>query len=70
MIDCSVAWIHTVHKHLDTEYLKLTQQHISEEEALILVLEQVTIMYQRIQQVRSQRMEFVPNKGLHMAHMA
>ena len=70
MIDCSVAWIHTVHKHLDTEYLKLTQQHISEDEALILVSEQVIIMYQRIHQVRSQRMEFVPNKGSRVAYMA
>ena len=70
MIDCSVAWIHTVHKHLDTEYLKLTQQHISEDEALILVSEQVIIMYQRIHQVCSQRMEFVPNKVSQMAYMA
>ena len=70
MVECSVAWIHTVHKHLDTEYLKLTQQHISEDEALILVSEEVIIMYQRIQQVRSQRMEFVPNKGSKIAYMA
>jgi len=69
-IECSVAWIHTVHKHRDTEYLKLTQQHISEDEALILVSEQVIIMYQRIHQVRSQRMEFVPNKGSRVAYMA
>ncbi len=70
MINQSVEWIHTVHKHLDTEYMKLTQQHISEEEALILLSEQVIIMYQRIQQVRSQRMEFVPTKGSKAAYMA
>jgi hypothetical protein len=28
MIERSVEWIHTVHKHLDLEFTKLTQQHI------------------------------------------
>ncbi len=70
MIERFVEWIHTVHKHLDTEYMKLTQQHIAEEEALILLSEQVIIMYQRIQQVWSQRMEFVPTKGSKVAYMA
>ncbi len=36
MIDRTVKWIHTVHKHLDLEYTKLTQQHILEDDALIL----------------------------------
>jgi hypothetical protein len=44
MIDRLVDWIHTVHKHLDLEFTKLTQQHIAEEEALILLLEEVIIM--------------------------
>jgi hypothetical protein len=35
MINWSVKWIHTVHKHLDTKYSKLMQQHILAEEALI-----------------------------------
>jgi hypothetical protein len=70
IIERSVKWIHMVHKHLDTEYMKLTQQHIVEEEALILLSEQVIIMYQRIQQVWSQWMEFLPTKGSKVAYMA
>jgi hypothetical protein len=36
MIDKTVEWISKVHKHLDAELLKLTQQHITEEDALML----------------------------------
>ncbi len=49
MIDRMVEWIHTVHKHLDLEYTKLTQQHILEEDALILLSEELIIMFTRIQ---------------------
>ncbi len=70
MIERYVKWIHTVHKHLDTEYMKLIQQHIAEEEALILLSEQVIIMYQQIQQVQSQWMEFMLTKGSKVAYMA
>ncbi len=59
MIERSVEWIHTIHKHLDLEYTKLTQQHIQEEEALILLSEELIIMFNQIHAVRCQRMEFV-----------
>jgi hypothetical protein len=62
MIDCSVDWIHTVHKHLDLEFTKLTQQHIAEGKVLILVLEEVIIMYMKIFAVCRQQMEFVANR--------
>jgi hypothetical protein len=39
MIDKTVEWISKVHKHLDAELLKLTQQHITAEDALILLSE-------------------------------
>jgi hypothetical protein len=59
MIDRMVEWIHTVHKHLDLEYTKLTQQHILEEDALILLSDELIIMFARIQAVQMQWMEFV-----------
>ena len=58
MINRIVEWIHTVNKHLDLEYTKLTQQHILEDDALILLSKELIIMFPRIQAVRMQRMEF------------
>ena len=62
MIDKTVEWISKVHKHLDAELLKLTQQHITAEDALILLSEEVIIMFSRIQTERMQRMEFVASR--------
>jgi hypothetical protein len=59
MIDKTVEWISKVHKHLDAELLMLTQQHITAEDALILLSKEVIIMFSRIQTERMQRMEFV-----------
>jgi hypothetical protein len=59
MIKCFIEWIYTIHKHFNLEYLKLTQQLIQEEDALILLLEELIIMYNCIHTVRHQRMEFV-----------
>ncbi len=58
MVDRTVEWVHTVHKHLDMELTRLTQLYISEEESLILLSEEVTIMYSRIHDVRKHMMEF------------
>ncbi len=63
MIDCSMEWIYTVHKHLDIELTKLTQQHIIEEEALILLCEEMIIMYTCINAIRKSHMEFVASRG-------
>ncbi len=59
MIKKTVERVHTVHKHLDLEYTKLTQQHILEDDALVLLSEELIIMYTRIYDVRKQRMEFI-----------
>ena len=56
MINCSVEWIYTVHKHLDMELTKLPQQHIAEEEALILLSEEIIIMYTCIHAIRKSSM--------------
>jgi hypothetical protein len=45
------------------ELTKLTQQHIAEEEALILLSEEMIIMYTRIHAIRKSRMEFVASRG-------
>ncbi len=58
MVDRTVEWVHTVHKHLDMELSRLTQLHISEEESLILLLEEVIIMYAWIHDVQKHMMEF------------
>lgn len=69
MIDRSVEWIFTVHKHLDMELTKLTQQHIAQEEALILLSEEMIIMYTRIHAIRKSRMEFVASSSNKVDYM-
>ncbi len=48
MTDKMVEWISKVHKHLDAELLKLTQQHITDEDALILLSEEVITIFSRV----------------------
>jgi hypothetical protein len=69
MIDCLVEWIHNIHKHLDVEFIRLTQQHIADKEALILLSEEVIIMYTRIFAVWCQRMDFVANRANKIEYM-
>ena len=59
-----------VHKHLDLEYTKLTQQHILEDNALILLSEELIIMFMRIQAVHMQRMEFVASRANKVDYMS
>ncbi len=59
MINRTVAWFNTVHRHLDAELLQLAQPHISEDECLILLSEEIIIMYTMIHDIRKQRMEFM-----------
>jgi hypothetical protein len=70
MIDRTIEWIHTVHKHLDLEYTKLTQQHILKEDALILLSKELIIMFTRIQAVQMQLMEFVASRANKVDYMA
>ena len=63
MIDKTVEWISKVHKHLDAELLKLTQQHITGEDDLILLSEEVIIMFSMILMECMQRMEFVASRA-------
>jgi hypothetical protein len=70
MIDRMVEWIHKVHKHLDLEYTKLTQQHILKEDVLILLSKELIVMFTRIQAVRMQWMEFVVSHANKVDYMA
>jgi hypothetical protein len=69
MIERTIDWIHTVHKHLDLEFTKLMQQHISTDDALILLSKELIVMYTRIHMVRGQQMEFVVNKANKVDYM-
>ena len=69
MIEKTVEWIHTIHKHLNYEYTRLAQQFIKDKDALIL-LSEVIIMHNRIHAVRCQQMEFVASKDNKADYMA
>jgi hypothetical protein len=70
LVERSVEWIHTVHKHFNLEYSKLTQQHIQEEDALIFLSEELIIMYNCIYVVWRQRMVFVASWANKVDYMA
>ncbi len=44
MLDHTLGWFSVIFKHLDAEFTRLTQVHISEEEMLILLSDEVIIM--------------------------
>ena len=68
MIDRMLAWFNTVHPHLDSELLQLAQLHISEDKCLILLSEEIIIMFSMIHDIRKQRMEFTL-KAKHVEYM-
>ncbi len=47
-----------VHKHLNSKLTKLTQMGILEEETLILLLEEIIIMFNQFYTIRHKRMDF------------
>ncbi len=68
MLKHTQAWFQKVHKHLDSELTKLTQMGILEEEALILLSEEIIIMYDRFYVIWRKRMEFIV-KGTRVDYM-
>ena len=68
MINRTLAWFNTVHGHLNAELLQLAQLYISEDECLILLLEEIIIIYTMIHDIRKQRMEFTL-KGKRVEYM-
>jgi hypothetical protein len=68
LLDHTLSWFSTVVKHLDAEFTRLTQVHISEEETLILLSEKVIIMFDCFHAIRRKRMNFMVN-GSHVEYM-
>jgi hypothetical protein len=68
MLEHTQRWLLTVHKHLDAELTKLMQMNILEEEALILLSEDVIIMFDCFYAIRHKRMDFVV-KGSRVEYM-
>ncbi len=68
MINRTLAWFNTVHCHLDAELLQLAQLHISEDECLNFLSEEIIIMYMMIHEIRKQHMEFTL-KGKRVEYM-
>ncbi len=58
MLEHTQSWLLMVNKHLDAELTKLTQMHISADEALILLSEEIIIMFNQFYAIRRKRMEF------------
>jgi len=58
MLDHTLNWLMTVFKHLDSEFARLTQVNISEDETLILLSEEVIIMSDRFYAIQRKRMDF------------
>ncbi len=68
MLEHTQQWLLMVHKHLDAELTKLMQMNILEEEALILLSEEVIIMFDHFYAIRRKRMDFVV-KGSRLDYM-
>jgi hypothetical protein len=61
MLEHTLSLYSTVFKHLDMEFMRLTQVNISKEETLILLSEEVIIMFNRFHAIRCKRMDFIVN---------
>ncbi len=68
MLKHTQHWLLMVHKHLNAELVKLMQMNILEEEALILLSEEVIIMFDRFYAIRRKHMDFVV-KGNRIEYM-
>jgi hypothetical protein len=68
MLEHTQRWLLMVHKHLDAKLVKLTQMNILEEEALILLSEEVIIMFDRFYAIRHKCMDLVV-KGNRVEYM-
>ena len=63
LLEHTSSWFSTVFKHLDSEFVRLTQVHISKKETLILLSEEVIIMFDRFHAIRRKRMDFTVNRN-------
>ncbi len=68
LLEHTLQWFSTVFKHLDAELTHLTQVKISEEETLILLSEEVIIMYNCFHAIQCKHMDLMVN-GLRVEYM-
>ena len=68
MLEHTQSWFQKVHKHLDSELIKLSQMGIPPEDALVLLSEEVIIMVERFHLIRCRRMDFTV-KGSKVEYM-
>jgi hypothetical protein len=60
-LEHTLSWFSTVIKHLDSEFVRLTQVNILEEDTLILLSEEVIIMFDCFHMIQHKRMDFMVN---------
>jgi hypothetical protein len=58
MLEHTQGWFQKVHKQLDSKLTKRSQMGISSEDSLILLLEEVIIMFERFYSIRHKWMDF------------
>ena len=68
MLEHTLSWFSRVFKHLDVEFTRLTQVNISKEETLILLSEEVRIMFDCFHTIQGKMMGFSLN-GLRVKYM-
>ncbi len=61
LLNHTLNWFATIFKHLDAEFTRLMQVHISEDETLILLSEEVIIMIDQFHAIQRKRMDFMVN---------
>jgi hypothetical protein len=69
MLERTLNWYQTIHKHLDSELSKLTQLGTKAEEVLNLLSKEVIIMFDHFYAIRCKRMDFTV-KGAGVEYMA
>jgi hypothetical protein len=68
MLEHTQGWFQKVHKHLDSQLTKLSQMGISSEDSLILLSEEVIIMFKWFYSIRRKRIDFTV-KGSRVEYM-
>jgi hypothetical protein len=68
MMEHTQSWFQKVHKHLDSKLTKLNQMGILQEHTLVLLLQEVLIMFEQFYSIRQKRMDFTV-KGSRVKYM-
>jgi len=58
MVDRTYNWYVLLHRHFDAELVRLTQMKLDSESLLVLLSEEVIIMFSLVQNIRKKGLEF------------